>query len=255
VRSGDDLAIDVGMACWLSLAASQTGVHLPAGFESVLDRAGHEASGIWGRAQDLARRLTVGGGGETATAVASGGAGRAVGVCATGAAIVCLAGAGTGLVGPGIVGLGSGGHPEPSAPAPKVRHHEEHRTSRPGPRSASVTLSTLARSEPELTEPSTVGATETTSSPTAHGTGPKKKEPDRSPPPAEAKASVHHEEVTQVEEEVSGIARASQESSSPAPPVAAASDETTEAPTVVHKASGGGTRATNSAEEEFNFER
>ena len=113
VRSGDELAVDFGMACWLAVAAERSGFHLPAGFEAAIDRAGHGASGVWGRVQDLARRFGVGGGGEAATAVASSGAGRAAGVCAAGLAAVCLAGAGTGIVGPGIGVIGGGQHPSP----------------------------------------------------------------------------------------------------------------------------------------------
>jgi RNA polymerase sigma factor (sigma-70 family) len=255
VRSGDELAIDVGMACWLSLAASQTGFHLPAGFEAVLDRAGHEASGIWGRVQDMARRLTVGGGGETATAVASGGAGRAIGVCATSAAIVCLAGAGSGLVGPGIAGLG-GGHPEPPAPQPKVRHHSERPPTSSESQASTVTPPTVTEQRTEVAEAPAAATSTSTSASRTRKAEPKASEPTPSPTPAQANASVRHEEATQVEEEVSGIARAGQESSSAAPPVAAASDKTTEAPTVVHTGSGGGSQAAGaSAEEEFNFEK
>jgi RNA polymerase sigma factor (sigma-70 family) len=47
VRSGDELAVDFGMACWLAVAAERSGFHLPAGFETVIDRAGHGASGLW----------------------------------------------------------------------------------------------------------------------------------------------------------------------------------------------------------------
>jgi RNA polymerase sigma factor (sigma-70 family) len=98
VDSLDELEIIVGLAAYISLAS--------------LDAA-------WARAQDLARRLPLGGGAEQPTTAALGSAGRAAGVCAT-AALACVA---SGVVGPGVGGvdlIDGGG--QAGSPAVKRRH-------------------------------------------------------------------------------------------------------------------------------------
>jgi RNA polymerase sigma factor (sigma-70 family) len=247
-RTGDDIVIDFAMACWLSLAVERSGFQLPAGFEAVLDRAGHGASGLWGRAQDLARRLTVGSGTDTATAVASGGAGRAAGICAT-AAIVCLAGAGSGLVGPGIAGLG-GGHQEPPPRRPQVRHEHYRHTAAPTTHSAATPVPAEEPSTEQAPPPTATGRT---SSAPSHRARQRSAASSAAADGAPSKAHARHEEAAQVEGEFSGIAQAGEESSTAAPPAAAASDQGTEAPTVVH--TGGGDSHSAAAAEEFGFER
>lgn len=251
VRSGDDLAVDFGMACWLALAAGHTGVHLPAGFEAVLDRAGHGASGVWGRAQDLARRLGFGGGADAATAVASSGAGRAAGVCATGLAVVCLAGAGTGVVGPGIGAFTDGGGHQ-QAPPPKVRpkrrppppdnHVGAHQAVTPSTTNATAGAAESSPSAPRTEAAKLAGARKATTGEAA----------DESVPTA---TKAKHEAAKQVEEETSGIARAGAEAPASSPPVAAASDEGSEAATVVHTSSASSHSSGTAASEEFNFEK
>ncbi len=252
VRSGDDLAIDFGMACWLAVAAEHSGVHLPAGFEAVLDRAGHGASGLWGRAQGFARRLGFGGGADTATAVASSGAGRAAGVCATGLAVVCLAGAGTGVVGPGI-GTFTGGGDHQQGPPAKLRPKKRPPVS---VRHAGDTQAVT----PTTTTGATAGATESAPSsarPEAAKLASARKATtgEAADESASTATKAKHEAAKQVEEETSGIARAGAEAPVSSPPVAAASDEGSEAATVVHTSRTSSHSSGASAAEEFNFEK
>ncbi|MBS1881166.1 MAG: sigma-70 family RNA polymerase sigma factor [Actinobacteria bacterium] len=255
VRSGDELAVDFGMACWLAVAAERSGFHLPAGFETVIDRAGHGASGLWGRVQDFARRLGVGGGGEAATAVASSGAGRAAGVCAAGLAAVCLAGAGTGIVGPGI-GAISGGQQSPPA---QQKQEQKPQVPRTRPKSAVVAPDPRATGTAAATDAATVESPVTSASPppkssnktsAAHTEETKERV-------ARTKTGVAHEEAAQVEEETSGIARAGAEAPATTPTVAGASDQgSSGSPTVVHTESASSSPASKAAAaEEFNFEK
>jgi RNA polymerase sigma factor (sigma-70 family) len=119
VTSIDELEIEIGLAAFLSLAAERSaGLHLPAGIEAVAEMATRGTASAWARAQELARRLPLGGGAEpSATAALSGTAGRAAGVCAT-AALACLA---SGVVGPGVGVdvLGGGDHHA----KPPAKHH------------------------------------------------------------------------------------------------------------------------------------
>jgi RNA polymerase sigma factor (sigma-70 family) len=105
VTSSDQLTVEIGLAAFLTFGARDGLGSLPAGVEAVIDRAGHGATGIWGRLQEAARRFGGGGAGDTAGAIASSGAGRAAGVCAAGVAAVCLGTAGV----IGGVGIGGGG--------------------------------------------------------------------------------------------------------------------------------------------------
>jgi RNA polymerase sigma factor (sigma-70 family) len=114
VESLDDLAIEIGLAAYLSLAVDRpTGLTLPPGIEGAVEMVGRGASSAWARAQELARRLPMGSGAEPSTTAALGSAGRAAGVCAT-AALACLA---SGVVGPGVGGVNllGGDHGKPPA--------------------------------------------------------------------------------------------------------------------------------------------
>lgn len=117
VESLDELELDIGLAAFLSLIGAGSTTHLPAGVEAAIEATGRGASYAWARAQDLARRLPLGGGAESSTAALGGSAGRAAGVCAT-AALACLA---SGVVGPGVGGVIGGGGGA-SAPTPKHRN-------------------------------------------------------------------------------------------------------------------------------------
>jgi RNA polymerase sigma factor (sigma-70 family) len=257
-RTGDDMAVDIATACWISLALGRSGPHLPAGFEAVIDRAEHGATGLWGRAQDLARRFGVGGGDDAATAVASSGAGRAAGVCATSLAVVCLAGAGSGLVGPGIDGLG--GHKTASSTPPEKRPVE--RTAKAVSKASRETapLSPLASRGAGVSASSGPGKTEPTAARhslrSASDTQPEQvADPETL---GNAEGSTHHEEVAQVEEETSAIAKAGAESTVTSAPAASASDESSSgSPTVVHKATPAPSPSPASeaaAAEQFGFE-
>lgn len=253
-RSGDDIVVDVAMACWVSLALERSGLHLPAGFEAVIDRTGHGASGLWGRVQDLARRFGVGGGGEAATAVASSGAGRAAGVCAAGFAAVCLAGAGTGIVGPGMGVIGGGSH----HPAPT--QHEQRPRRDPVKRVRPNNTTTATTATTTTSTPHTTPAESPAPSPAASSSAKKTtKQHTEATQESVAKtvAGAEHEEVTQVEEETSGIARAGAEAPATTPTVASASDqESSGSPTVVHTGSPSPSPASKAAAAgEFGFEK
>lgn len=114
VESIDELAIEIGLAAYLSLAVERSdGLTLPPGIEAAVEMIGRGASSAWARAQELARRLPLGSGAEPSTGAALGSAGRAAGVCAT-AALACLA---SGVVGPGVGGVNllGGEHGKPPA--------------------------------------------------------------------------------------------------------------------------------------------
>lgn len=102
VKDIDSLQIEIGIAAWSSIAASdQAKSRLPAGVEAALDAVGNGVAATVGRGQDLARRLLTGGTAEPGMAPALGGAARTAGVCGA-AAVACVA---SGLVGPGVGGV------------------------------------------------------------------------------------------------------------------------------------------------------
>lgn len=251
VRSGDELEVDFGMACWLAVAAERSGFHLPAGFETVIDRAGHGASGVWGRLQDLARRFGIGGGGEAATAVASSGAGRAAGVCAAGLAAVCLAGAGAGIVGPGIGAIG--GTHQPALPRQEQRSEQ---TPAKAPQSRKLTSpAAMSTAETTAAESTAASTSSSSTSPTKKSTAAPTEAARESS--AKTKAGAQHEEAARVAEETSGIARAGAEAPTTTPTVASASDQgSSESPTVVHTEPSSASPASKAAaSEEFGFEK
>jgi RNA polymerase sigma factor (sigma-70 family) len=114
----DELAIEIGLAAWVSLSTSQQVLPgLPGGIEAVADVGQRGAQGLWARGQELARRVALGGGSDAPGAIAAGGSARAAGVCGA-AAVACLAG---GVVGPGVGGVASIGGEQAQAPPAKVR--------------------------------------------------------------------------------------------------------------------------------------
>lgn len=121
VDSLDELAVEIGFAAYLSVAVgSSSGPQVRAAIDTAMDMASRGASDLWNRAQDLARRIPIGGAEPSTTAAVGGTAGRAAGVCAT-AAVACIAA--TGVVGPGLGGinvLGGGARDKPAAKPQKV---------------------------------------------------------------------------------------------------------------------------------------
>jgi hypothetical protein len=116
-EQGDAIAIEVGLAAWLSLAA---GVRSPGAVHQLL------AVGEWLRGavgapirwtRETAVRLFSSGGGEGTSGVIGSMGGRAAGACAT-ALVACVA---TGVVGPGVGGvdlLGGGDRGRPAEGRP-----------------------------------------------------------------------------------------------------------------------------------------
>jgi RNA polymerase sigma factor (sigma-70 family) len=113
---GSELGIEVGLAAWVSLGGARVipshgpFEHLIAAVESLRGTA----SGLPGRARDLAAHVTLGGG-DGISAAASGPLGKATGACA-GALAACAL---TGVIGPGVGGVDLlGGNPA----KPPMRH-------------------------------------------------------------------------------------------------------------------------------------
>lgn len=108
----DSLAIDLGLAAYVSLAGNAGTVSkLGIGHPALTNGATHGISELVARANDLARRFLLSGGGEPSSAAVASGTARAAGACGA-AALACLA---TGVVGPGVGGLNlvSSGHSKP----------------------------------------------------------------------------------------------------------------------------------------------
>jgi RNA polymerase sigma factor (sigma-70 family) len=101
VDSLDELEVIVGLAAYVSFTEGSSSWYPTAALEATANTLGRGVEAVWAKAQELARRLPVGTGGDTPTAAALGGAGRVAGACAT-AVIACLA---SGVVGPGVGGV------------------------------------------------------------------------------------------------------------------------------------------------------
>jgi RNA polymerase sigma factor (sigma-70 family) len=106
VSASEELAIDVALAA--ALAIGSDSVPRP-GLGMLVNHVADLGTGLWGRAQELARRLGASGGSDTAAALGAGGAGRAGGICGAAVAMACLAG-GSGLL-PSL-GVDPGSHRE-----------------------------------------------------------------------------------------------------------------------------------------------
>jgi RNA polymerase sigma factor (sigma-70 family) len=187
VESIDELAVEVGIATWLSFAGSGA-FHLPPGLEAILDKAGNEASNLWARVHDLGRRLHIGGRGDAAGMVASADSGSSVVTCLKAAAI-CIAGAGV------VVHTAGGGD-----------HHIHHADARPIKQRV-VQAGTSDQATPSSSSGVAEAPVEPSASEGATGQQSSTSTQDRESPKARASS-----ERRQVREQTSGIARASGES-------------------------------------------
>ncbi|MBS1894704.1 MAG: sigma-70 family RNA polymerase sigma factor [Actinobacteria bacterium] len=249
VTDSDELWVDVGLAAWLAVAGGGL-LHFPGGFEAVLDKAADGGASLWAKAHDLARRFTIGGGNDAASAVASSGVARTAGACATGAAIVCIAGASTGIVGPGLPGLADGGgngaiHRKATRPAAR----QPKRTAPPAAEAASAVAAETNASVPASAPP-----------PSTRREPPKKANDESRSSSRTTAAKRQRAEEEQVEAETSAFAKAASESApAPAPESAAVSEvASAEAPTVVHttsEAPKASASESKSAASEFSFEK
>lgn len=103
IEDPDALAIEIGLAAWLSIATQQgSGIQLPAGFEAAADTTSRGIGNLIARAHELARRVISGGAAEPGMGAAASGVARTAGVCGA-AALACVA---SGVVGPGVGGIG-----------------------------------------------------------------------------------------------------------------------------------------------------
>jgi len=218
---GSELAIEIGLAAWTSLAGARV---VPANVLvdqaiAAADFTVHLPVRILGRARDLTARLLSSDASEKVTALAGGPAARAGGACA-GAVVLCLA---TGAVGPGIGGVDiGGGHERPRVRNSATRH------SAPGP--ASSHPSGSSGTQPPSPAGSygggeTAGAHRQTSS-----------------------ANTPTREARRVKQQTDGLARAASESSAPPPPAAPVSaSSTTEQSEASPPPSGGSSSSTEEA--------
>ena len=112
----DALAIDLGLAAYVSLAAERgSSSPLPIEHGALADSASRLGE-LATRAHEIARRFLVSGGGEPGTAAVASSAGRAAGACGA-AALACFA---TGVVGPGLKGVDVVGSHHAKAPIHRV---------------------------------------------------------------------------------------------------------------------------------------
>ncbi len=125
-EQGDQLAIEIGLAAWISLAGAQ-GLLASIGnqFAAAADTTRASIGALADRIRDYTSRILSSGSGEGIVNVAGGPAGKAAGVCgAAVAAAVCV----TGVVGPGIGGVDLI-HESSKPPAPPAHK----RTAAPAP--------------------------------------------------------------------------------------------------------------------------
>jgi RNA polymerase sigma factor (sigma-70 family) len=146
-EQGDQLAVEIGLAAWISLAGAQgllasIGNQLAAAADTI--RAGIGA--LADRVRDYTSRFLSSGSGEGIVNVASGPAGKAAGVCgAAVAAAVCV----TGVVGPGIgVDLIHESSKPPAPPAHKRAVPQAPAPHRSTPPPAEVTKEPQAAPQP-----------------------------------------------------------------------------------------------------------
>jgi RNA polymerase sigma factor (sigma-70 family) len=146
-EQGDQLAIEIGLAAWISLAGAQgllasIGNQLAAAADAVRGGLGALAD----RVRDYTTRILSSGSGEGIVNVAGGPAGKAAGICgAAVAAAVCV----TGVVGPGIGGVDLI-HESSKSPAPPA--HKRAAPHAPAPHRSSPPPAEVAR-EPEAPRP------------------------------------------------------------------------------------------------------
>ncbi len=114
-KTGDELAIEVGLLAWLSLAKGARVPPTRAPIDQILASTSelrHNIGGLFGRGRDLLARLLSSSAGEGIGAAASGPLGRTAGVCA-GALTACAL---TGVIGPGVGGVNLVGGGQQSTP-------------------------------------------------------------------------------------------------------------------------------------------
>ncbi|MGH2974750.1 MAG: sigma-70 family RNA polymerase sigma factor [Solirubrobacterales bacterium] len=222
---GSELAIEVGITAWLSLAGARVvPTHgLVDQLLGVADALRSAAEEFVGRGRDMVARILASGGGDGIGATASGPLGKAAGGLCAGALTACAL---TGVIGSGVRGVDLvGRHDQPGRPKSVHRHifssdsfASESKAKAPGsqPRTIKVPVSPSHRSGES-------------------GSG--------------ASASKRKREARQVKQQTDGFARAASESSGVSPPptpvVSASSTEPASSPT-----QSGSSASTSASEEE-----
>jgi RNA polymerase sigma factor (sigma-70 family) len=100
---GSNLAIEIGLASWVSLRGADVALAggLPQAFLGILERGRDSAAWALDRLRGQATRFSAGGDGEKLSAIASGPIGKVAGGCAGAAAVCLLGGTIGGIGGPG----------------------------------------------------------------------------------------------------------------------------------------------------------
>jgi len=158
---GEELAIEVGLAAWLSLSGARV-VPTRGSVEQLIavgDAMRGAAGWLADRARDAATRMLASGGGEGIGAAASGPLGKAAGGVCAGALAACAL---TGVIGPGVGGVDllGGGHAARPAhrraaqaprPAPVAAAPPGHAAARPKASAARVPSKTTRKPKPRAT--------------------------------------------------------------------------------------------------------
>jgi hypothetical protein len=222
---GSELAIEIGLAAWVSLRGADVALAhgLPAPLAGILERGREGASWLLDRAREGAARLGNGGGGEGIAASASGPAAKVIGGCA-GAVAVCAIG------GAIVTGVGGAGSP----------HHQGSR-----PRSHGRSI---ARSAPRPTMPAPEPAVSRPAQTTGGGaTGTQTRQ---RPSKATRRRRARKAEERQVEEQMSAMSRIAREAESESTSGAEGSVAPADEAVTVTPSSGGSSSSEAAAEEE-----
>lgn len=198
-----ELAIEVGLAAWVSLAGAKV---VPANglidhAAAAIDATLHLPASILGRARDLTARLLASDASEKVTALAGGPAARAGGAFCTGALALCLV---TGAVGPGIGGLDIGGE------------HSRTKTQNAAPRHPLAKDASRPTAASEVQPPQSASGNSFGQAATGSG--------EKTIRPSQVQRDRH-----QVKQQTRSLARVGNESTSsspPTPPVSASSTST-----------------------------
>ncbi|HEX8752834.1 MAG TPA: sigma-70 family RNA polymerase sigma factor [Solirubrobacterales bacterium] len=225
---GSDLAIEIGMAAWVSLRGADVAIAhgLPEHFLAVLDRGRDAVGWVLDRLRNPAARLGAAEGGERIGAVASGPVGKVAGC----AAAACLLG--------GAIGAEVGG------PGNLFGHHDP-RPAHVG-RRANIPTARMAVKPQVPSTPSRVSHPVTSQSqPAASRT---------EPTPAQRRRAARRSEERQVEEQMSAMSRIASEAESEPSSSGASAAAAPEAESVT-VAPSGGSSGTSAASEEAQAEK
>ncbi len=220
---GSDLAIEIGLAAWVSLRGADVAIAhgLPEQFLAVLDRGRNAVGWVLDRVRNPAARLGAAEGGEKIGAVAGGPVGKVAGC----AAAACLLG--------GAIGAEVGG------PGDLFGHHD----SRPAhvASDASIPASRIANRPQVISPPSRISHPATSPTQSA-ATG-------AEPTEAQRRRAARRSEERQVEEQMSAMSRIASEAAAEPTSSGASAAAAPEAESVTVAPSGGSSASSQASEE------